>query len=174
MGAKESIIDLRTRAVALLERVSFLAPLLLRIAIGAEFIQTGLGKVQHVDKITAYFVELHIPMPAFNAVLVGWSELLCGTAILIGLLTRLATIPIIVSMLVAMMTAQKDKVFTLDLFGLEEFHYLVMCVAIAILGPGRVALDHWLVGSMTTGASAEKGEKGAKDAKGAPVPAGRA
>jgi putative oxidoreductase len=158
MGAMDSIVDLRTRAVALLERASFLAPLLLRVAIGVEFIQTGLGKVQHLDRITAYFVELHIPMPAFNAVLVGWSELLCGTAILLGLFTRLATIPLIVSMCVAMMTAQRDKVFTLDLFGLEEFHYLVMCVAIAILGPGRIALDHFVAERLTKRSAAPKGE----------------
>jgi putative oxidoreductase len=148
----ESIIRARARALDLLGRVQFVAPLLLRIAIGLEFVPTGLGKVQHLDKVTAFFVELHIPMPGFNAVLVGYSELLCGAAILVGLLTRLATIPLVVSMLVALVTAQRDKIFSLDLFGLEEFHYLVMLVAIAIIGPGPVAGDHALARALGKGA----------------------
>jgi uncharacterized membrane protein YphA (DoxX/SURF4 family) len=43
----------------------------------------------------------------FNAVLVGYSELLCGAALVIGLATRVATIPLCVSMLVALATAAK-------------------------------------------------------------------
>jgi len=137
-----SVARVRERALEVLGRVQFVAPMLLRVAIGLEFMSTGLGKVQHLDKVTAFFVDLHIPMPAFNAVLVAYSELLCGGAIFAGLFTRLATIPLVVSMLVALVTAQRDKIFSFDLFGLEEFHYLVILVAIAILGPGIVAADH--------------------------------
>jgi putative oxidoreductase len=151
----QSVIRARAKALDLLGHVQFVAPLLLRIALGLEFVPTGLGKVQHLDKVTAFFVELHIPMPGFNAVLVAWSEILCGGAILLGLLTRLATLPLVVSMLVALVTAQRDKIFSLDLFGLEEFHYLVMLVALAIIGPGAVAVDSALARALGKGADSK-------------------
>ncbi len=155
MSTMQSVIRARAKALDLLGHVQFVAPLLLRIALGLEFVPTGLGKVQHLDKVTAFFVELHIPMPGFNAVLVAWSEILCGGAILLGLLTRLATLPLVVSMLVALVTAQRDKIFSLDLFGLEEFHYLVMLVALAIIGPGAVAVDSALARALGKGADSK-------------------
>ena len=149
MSAMQGIASARAKALKILDRLQFLAPLVLRLAIGLLFIPTGLGKIQHLDKVTAFFVDLHIPMPAFNATLVAWSEFLCGAAILFGLFTRLATIPLLVSMLVALLTAQKDKIFSLDLFGLEEFHYLVILIALAIIGPGAASLDHFVAGALS-------------------------
>lgn len=106
---------------------------------------TGWGKVHNIEKVTQFFVELHIPAPGLNAIVVGWSELLCGTALVIGLLTRLATIPLIVSMIVAILTAKLADLHGLfDLVGFEEFTYLIVLVMIAILGPGRLSLDQLL------------------------------
>ena len=61
------------------------------------------------------------------------------------LLTRLATLPLIVSMIVAILTARLADLHGLfDLVGFEEFTYLAILVMIAILGPGRASLDHLL------------------------------
>lgn len=134
---------LRARAKGTLAALEPGALLLGRLAVGLLFVSTGWGKVHDIPKVVAFFESLGIPAPGFQAVLVSWSELLCGSAIVIGLLTRLATIPLIVSMTVALLTAKRGDIHGLfDLVGQDEFTYLVVLVMIAVLGPGKLALDH--------------------------------
>jgi putative oxidoreductase len=79
-------------------------------------------------------------------VLVGYSELVCGSLLVLGLLTRLSTVPLIVSMIVAILTAKRGELHGLfDLVGFDEFTYLCVLVMLAIIGPGRVAVDRWVV-----------------------------
>jgi putative oxidoreductase len=145
-NAKDRLTDARSRAIDFLERLTPLALLLGRLAVGLVFVGTGWGKVHTIDKVTAFFESLGIPAPGFHAVLVGYSELLCGAALVIGLLTRLATIPLIVSMIVAIATARRPDLHGLfDLVGFEEFTYLVLLVMIAVLGPGRLSMDRLIV-----------------------------
>jgi putative oxidoreductase len=140
-----SILRVRERALTALAKLDWLALLLGRLAIGLLFASTGWGKVNDLDKVSEFFVSLHIPFPAFHAVLVGYSELLCGSAIVLGLLTRAATLPLLVSMVVAIITARRDDIGgVLDLVGLEEFTYLVLLAMLLILGPGRASLDRVL------------------------------
>ncbi len=136
----------RERALGVLGRLQWLAPLLGRLAVGLVFMSTGWGKVHNIPKVIAFFTELGIPAPAFQAYLVGYSELLCGTALVIGLLSRLATVPLVVSMIVAILTAKRADLHGLfDLVGFDEFTYLVVLVMIAILGPGSASVDALLV-----------------------------
>jgi putative oxidoreductase len=134
--------SLRGRAIGVISRVQWLAPLLARLAVGLVFMSTGWGKVHSLSKVTSFFQELGIPAPGFNAVLVGYSELICGTLLVLGVLTRLATVPLIVSMVVAILTAKRADIHNLfDLVGFDEFTYLAVLVIIAIIGPGAISLD---------------------------------
>lgn len=54
--------------------------------------------------------KIGLPSPEFLGGFVGTVEILCGTLILLGLLTRLASIPLIIIMLVAIATT-KTEVF---------------------------------------------------------------
>jgi putative oxidoreductase len=136
----------RARALDELARISWLAPLLGRLAVGLLFLSTGWGKVHNIAKVTGFFEKLGIPAPGFNAVLVGYSELICGALLVLGLLTRLATVPLIVSMVIAILTAKRGDIHGLfDLVGQDEFTYLVVLVMIAVIGPGVASLDHPLV-----------------------------
>lgn len=133
---------LRRAALRAIESARWLALLLARLSVGLLFLSTGWGKVHHLAKVTAFFTHLGIPAPGFNAVLVGYSELICGSLLVLGLLTRLATIPLMVSMVVAILTAKwSDLHSAFDLVGFDEFTYLCMLVVIAVLGPGRASLD---------------------------------
>jgi putative oxidoreductase len=144
-SAITALNKVRTAALARLEGLDGLALLLGRLAVGLLFVSTGWGKVHNIPKVTAFFTELGIPAPGFHAVLVGWSELLCGAALVVGLFTRLATIPLVVSMTVALLTAKRGDIHGLfDLVGQDEFTYWVVLVMIAILGPGRIAFDHFV------------------------------
>ncbi|MEP7050817.1 MAG: DoxX family protein [Pseudomonadota bacterium] len=142
---KQLVTNARTRALALLDRISWLAPLVGRFAVGLLFLSTGWGKAHSLDKVTHFFISLHIPMPALNAVVVAYSELICGGLLLLGLCTRLATVPLIVSMIVAILTAKLADIHNIfDLVGADEFTYLCVLIMLALIGPGKVSLDRVL------------------------------
>jgi putative oxidoreductase len=135
----------RARALEILGRLQWLAPLIGRLAVGLLFVSTGWGKVHDIPKVTRFFEQLGIPAPGFQAVLVGYSELVCGSLLVIGLFARFATIPLAISMIVAILTAKRPDLHGLfDLVGFDEFTYLCVLVMIAILGPGTVSLDRWV------------------------------
>ena len=54
---------------------------------------TGWGKLHDLDKVTKFFTELGIPAPGFNAVLALTAEFVCGSLLLAGLFSRLASLP---------------------------------------------------------------------------------
>jgi putative oxidoreductase len=132
----------RARALGVLSKLDFLPPLLARLTLGGVFLVTGWGKVNNLGKVTGLFASLHIPAPAFNAALVGWCELIGGALLLLGLLTRFATIPLMVTMIVAISTAKAPQIHGLhDLVTMIEFTYLLLLVFLAIVGPGAASID---------------------------------
>jgi putative oxidoreductase len=133
----------RERALDLTHTLRDTPALLMRITLAAVFIPSGYGKLLDLEKVTEFFIELHIPMPYFNAVLVSLTELAFGTLVLLGLCSRLASLPLLCTMVVAIITAQLSEVEGLtDLLGLSESAYAVMLITLAIVGPGRCSLDH--------------------------------
>jgi putative oxidoreductase len=132
----------RLRALGVLSRLEWLAPLLGRCSVGLLFVSTGWGKVHSLDKVTKFFVTLGIPAPGLNAVVVAYSELVCGALLVLGLCTRLATVPLIVSMVVAILTAKLGDIHgVFDLVAADEFTYLCVLLMLALIGPGKVSLD---------------------------------
>ena len=136
------ISRLQTRFLSIAERLSFLGPTLARLTLGVVFIGTGWGKLHGLDKVTDFFTELGIPTPGFNAVLASSAEFICGALLLFGLLSRLAAIPLIVVMTVAILTAKLENLHGIsDLLGFEEWTYIVLLLWIAVAGPGPLSLD---------------------------------
>ena len=141
----KKLLALRERVLEMVKRVSWLGPLLARLTVGVVFVGTGWGKLHSLDDVTKYFGELHIPAPHFNAVLAASAELFCGLALLLGVLTRLAAIPLITTMVVAILTAKRQEIDGVSsLLGLEEFSYLTLFFWLALAGPGTASLDHLL------------------------------
>jgi len=145
MSAPASIVRLRDRLLVIEQKLGWFPPLLARVSVGLVFLQTGWGKLQDLDKVTSFFAELHIPAPAFQARLVAGTEFIGGALLIVGLLSRLAALPLAFSMVVAILTAKRDSIDGLGtLFGFEEFTYIVVFLWIAISGPGLVSLDRAL------------------------------
>jgi len=118
-----------------------------RITLGVLFVSTGWGKVHNLAKVTAYFTELGIPFAGVQAPMVSFIELVGGALLVVGLASRLAALPLMGSMAVAILTAQRDNVHGLpDLFGLVEWTYFALLLWVAIAGPGKASLDHLLFG----------------------------
>jgi putative oxidoreductase len=145
-GIVDGALSVRDKLLSRLDGLRSVALLLGRLGVGLVFLSTGWGKVHSIPKVTEFFESLHIPMPGLNAVVVGWSELLCGAALVLGVMTRLATIPLIISMIVAIITAKRGDIHGFfDLVAFDEFTYMILLIVIAILGPGALAIDHALV-----------------------------
>lgn len=141
----KKIISQYHHSVESLQKLSWLPVLLARISLGAVFILSGWGKLHGLDHVTEFFTELGIPFPGFNAVLVGVTEFSCGLLILLGLFTRLASIPLIATMIVAIITAKRSEIgnFT-DVLGFEEFVYIVIFIWFIVNGAGKVSVDYVL------------------------------
>ena len=123
-------------------RLAWLAPLVARVTVGCVFATTGWGKLHNLQKIVDYFTELGIPYPQYQAPFASANELVCGLLVLVGLATRVAAIPLIIVMLVAIRTAQWENVDSLAaLVGLVEWAYIVIFAWLAISGPGPVSID---------------------------------
>ena len=147
MNVIKLITGAHNRALTLASNLNWVAPLVARITLGVLFVSTGWGKVHDLDKVTGFFTDLGIPAPHLNAVMVSFVELFGGSLLLIGLASRLAALPLMASMAVAILTAQREQVSGLpDLFGLVEWTYLALLLWVALSGPGKLSLDHLLFG----------------------------
>jgi putative oxidoreductase len=138
----QKAVALRNRAIALAQRLDWLPLLLVRASLAAVFVPSGWGKLHDLGKVSEFFTELGIPAPAFNATLVAISELGCGLLLLVGVLSRLAAIPLIISMTVATITAKRDEITGIAaLLAIDEVIYVVMAIVILVLGAGRLSID---------------------------------
>lgn len=117
-------------------------PLLARIVVGVVFASSGWGKIQNLERVSNYFTDLGIPMAGVLAPLVAGFELIAGVLVLIGLGTRLASLPLIVIMAVAVQTAKSSELEGIvDLFSTSEFLYIVLLLGLLVQGAGRLSFD---------------------------------
>ena len=80
---------------------------LIRIVVGGVFLSEGIQKFLFPNDLgVGRFVKIGIPAPEVMAPFDGVFEIMCGALILLGLLTRLAAIPLIIDMLVAISTTK--------------------------------------------------------------------
>ncbi|MEX1048282.1 MAG: DoxX family protein [Akkermansiaceae bacterium] len=81
------------------------ATLLIRIMTGGIFLSEGIQKFLYPAELGAgRFAKIGIPAPELMGPFVGAVEIVCGGLLLLGLLTRLAAIPLIIAMIVAMIS----------------------------------------------------------------------
>ena len=142
----DGMLTLRRLILTIAGALSWVGPTVARWTVGWIFVISGWGKLHNLEQVINYFGELGIPHPELQAPFASGTELVCGTLILIGLFTRVASVPLIITMLVAIMTAQKDNVHSVgDLFGLIEWCYIALLVWLGVAGPGPLSLDALLV-----------------------------
>jgi len=140
------ITHIITSLANLAERIGtslqWLSPALARLTVGLVFFDSGWGKLHDLQKVTDYFTQLGLAAPAFQARLASTSEFACGTLLLLGLATRFAVVPLIITMCVAIRTALWDQVDGLSsLVALSEFAYIALLVWLGTNGPGPLSLD---------------------------------
>jgi len=126
-------------------------PLLLGIRLywGWQFFQTGKGKLGNLEGTTAFFTELGLPFAKLNAIMAGSTECFGGLLLLVGLFSRVISVPLIATMTVAYLTAHLDVVKTIwsdsDSFvTAAPFLFLLASVIVFTFGPGKFSIDEVL------------------------------
>jgi putative oxidoreductase len=147
--------------------LSFLAPLLTRLVVGQAFFLTGRGKLLNFDNTVTFFTELGIPFPYANAAFVSTLELVGGICIFVGLLTRVMSGLLASTMVVALMTAEKEQFLKslnpssdVSPMDVSPLVFLMLFAWLVLHGPGVLSLDtlvtRWLgIGKRAAGAPAE-------------------
>lgn len=121
--------------------------LLIRLMVGAVFLSEGIQKFLFPGlRGAGRFEKIGLPNPGFLGAFVGSFEILCGLLVLLGLLTRLATIPLIIIMLVALATT-KSEVLTNEGFwammhgSRTDWAMLLGSLFLLITGGGKWSFD---------------------------------
>lgn len=125
------------------------SPLLfvLRAYWGWSFVQTGWGKLMHLDRTAEFFASLELPLPKFNALAAGATECIGGGLLALGLFARPVSVPLAFTMLVAYATAGREAVQAIfsdtDKFtSAAPFLFLLVSLLVLAFGPGKWSLDH--------------------------------
>jgi putative oxidoreductase len=131
-----------SRLLGILYAGRWLGPLVIRLVFGYFWLETGIAKVHNLDGFTQRFVGWGIPHPAFNAALSAWTELVGGLLLMLGLFTRLVSIPMIINMVVALALVVSGHLMSLDDYvEADEVLYITIFFWFLIAGPGKISLD---------------------------------
>ena len=127
------------------------SPLLLvvRLYWGWQFWQAGWGKLQDISKPIGFFTELGIPFPVFNAWFVSLLECFGGILLIVGLASRLISIPLVIDMAVAYLTADREALKAIfsepdKFYAAAPYTFLFASLLILIFGPGAFSVDCWI------------------------------
>lgn len=124
--------------------------IIIRLIVGAVFLSEGIQKFLFpAIRGAGRFEKIGLPSPEFLGSFVGTFEILCGALILLGLFTRLASIPLIIIMLVAIATTKSevlaDKGFWEMMHGSRtDWSMLLGSIFLLIKGSGYWSLDNKL------------------------------
>lgn len=133
--------------LALLATKGLRAVMLVRLMAGAVFLSEGIQKFLFPATLgVGRFTKIGIPSPEVLAPFVGVVEIACGALILAGLLTRLAAIPLIIDMLVAIATTKipilmKSGVWAMAHESRTDWAMLLGSVFLLLVGGGAWSAD---------------------------------
>ncbi len=111
---------------------------ILRITVGALMLNHGYNKLIHFADMQPKFMDFLGLGNTVSLSLVIFAEFFCSVFLILGLFTRLATIPLIITMGVALW-----KVHHFEVFGVGEIPalYLGAYITLLLVGPGKASLD---------------------------------
>ncbi|MCB0347096.1 MAG: DoxX family protein [Bdellovibrionales bacterium] len=130
--------------VSLVSKLKDLPPLAFRLVLAYGFYGPAIKKFNHFDNIIEWFDKgLGLPFPELNAYLATGTEM-AGVALLtLGLATRFISVPLMVTMVVAITTVHWSNGFAASKNGFEiPFYYLLMLFSLVVTGAGKFSLDH--------------------------------
>jgi len=137
------VLELYYKGVKNLEKLKDIPLLLIRLVLAYGFYVPAKMKWSDINSIIDWFKTLHVPAPALNAYMAASTEAAGVVLLVLGLGTRIISIPLTVVMLVAIKTVHWSNGFNAGDNGYEiPLYYLIMLLLLLIYGPGRISLDN--------------------------------
>ncbi|MBX7246614.1 MAG: DoxX family protein [Candidatus Sumerlaeaceae bacterium] len=155
---------MRKLTAAILRSDAPTATILIRLAVGGVFLTEGIQKLLFPSELGAgRFAKIGIPFPQFTGPFVGYVEIICGTLVLVGLLTRPASIALLINISVAILSTKVPILLghgywqfslpKLAQYGVwsmlhearTDFSMFLGLLFLLIAGAGRWSADVWLV-----------------------------
>ncbi len=122
---------------------------ILRVTWGVLFILEGWYKFSHVDSNVSYYASLGFSAPVFMVYLSASAEFFGGIFLVVGFLSRLVSIPLIITMIVAVVMDPGKSHFLGHGSGQTEAFlsqiplvFAYACLTILLFGPGNWSLDY--------------------------------
>jgi putative oxidoreductase len=121
-----------------IQKLMLYGPLPIRILVGLAFIAHGLPKLSEPAMTQGFFGNIGLPPEL--AIPIGLLEVIGGFALLVGVVTRIASILFIIEMIGATTVAKLSEGFV----GGFELELLLISVAISLLltGPGKLSIEY--------------------------------
>jgi putative oxidoreductase len=123
------------------------ATILIRLLVGAVFLSEGVQKFLFPAALgVGRFTKIGIPAPQFFAPFVGVVEIACGTFLIVGLVTRLAAIPLMIDISVAIITTKIPMLSTAGFWSMAHEARTDYCMLLGLLflllvGSGPFSID---------------------------------
>lgn len=146
---KESIIRLYLRFSGF--SYTNMARLFMRLFVGVMFMQFGIRQLVHFNELSSTFPCMLGLSSQSCLIIMITIELLCSLLIMVGFLTRFATIPAVLSMAAAEIYIVEDLVPHINLWGITSTQpgylpimFIGIFLFILLAGPGKISLDYFL------------------------------
>lgn len=125
------------------------AQLITRLVFGQAFLLAGLTKLNSLEQTTQQFTDLGIPLPHLQAPLIAGLEFLGGILLVVGLGTRIVSLLLAATMVVAVATAHTAELLdgltmTRSFATVPPLPYLVAVAWLLAQGAGTISADHLL------------------------------
>jgi uncharacterized membrane protein YphA (DoxX/SURF4 family) len=127
--------------------MSFIIP---RLVIGLVFLSEGIQKFLFPESVGAgRFAKIGFENPEFWALFVASFEIVCGALVLIGFLTRIASIPLLIIMITALITTKIPILLEKGFWQMAhdsrtDFAMTLLLVFLIIFGAGNGSIDYKL------------------------------
>jgi len=124
------------------------ATILIRLLVGGVFLAEGIQKFLFPTSLgVGRFIKIGIPEPQFFAPFVGGVEIVCGALLIFGFLTRLAAVPLLIDILVAIWTTKVAELGKIGFWATvhdarTDYSMLLGLLFLLIVGSGRFSVDH--------------------------------
>ncbi|BFU78320.1 DoxX family protein [Arcobacter sp. 15-2] len=117
--------------------------LIARLMIAYGFYEPAMSKWNDIDSVAQWFGSMGIPFPTINAYMAAGTEILGVGLLVLGLFTRLISLPLIIIMIVAIFTVHIGNGFSAGSNGFEiPLYYMVFLMIFVTQGAGKFSLDN--------------------------------